>query len=90
MNEFGSELMDTLIADAEEENIVEGKIIDQANIESTHEAYECPGEGCTDMHTYNSSKGVVVDNESKEVERSSDETARLDAQNEGFNSDHIS
>ena len=56
MNEFGSELMDTLIADAEEENIVEG---------------------------------VVIDDESKEAEGPSSETARLDAQNEGFNSEPI-
>ena len=57
MNEFGSELMDTLIADAEEENIVEG---------------------------------VVIDDKSEETKRQSDETAKLDAQNEGFNSEPLS
>ena len=82
MNEFGSELMDTLIADAEEENVVEGEVVEAETI------YVDPLSP-RELIAYEGDE-VVVDDESKEDEGPSSETARLDAQNEGFNSEPIS
>ena len=94
MNEFGSELMDILIADAQEENIVEGVIVDNSNSASSEAVETIDGVGSLDDLAravgFETSKGGKVDDESKEAEGSSDETARMVAQDEGYDGTSIS
>ena len=76
VNEYGEDLFNTLT----NAPIIEGEIVDdQANVGSTHEAYECPGEGCVDTHTYDSSGGEIIDNEETEENGSGSSSTGLDA-----------
>ena len=88
MNEFGSELMDTLIADAEiadaeEENAVEAEIVEEFEVEFVEGLVE--GDAGPVIR-----RKEIIDDESEEAEKQRDEAARLVAQDEGFNSEPIS
>ncbi len=56
-NEYGENLMKTL-----SENVVDGEIVDQANVEST-KAHECQDISCLDTHLPDSSEADIMEEE---------------------------